>query len=137
MAYFKFAEAIRTGRAIDVYNHGNMKRDFTYIDDIVDGIASLLESPPAPYVRRPPHRVYNLGNNRPERLLDMISLLEKAMGKSTLKRLLPMQPGDVVETYADITQSARDFGYQPKTSLADGLKKFVDWHSDYVASKAQ
>jgi UDP-glucuronate 4-epimerase len=128
MAYFKFANAITEGRPIDVYNGGDMLRDFTYIDDIVDGITSLIEAP-APGASDPtPHRVYNLGNNRPEKLMDMITLLEQKLGKTAVKNFLPMQPGDVYSTYADIEATARDIGFSPKTSLADGLTHFAAWY---------
>jgi UDP-glucuronate 4-epimerase len=128
MAYFKFANAITEGRPIDVYNDGDMLRDFTYIDDIVDGITSLIEAT-APGASDPiPHRVYNLGNNRPEKLMDMITLLEQKLGKTAVKNFLPMQPGDVYSTYADIEATARDIGFSPKTSLADGLTHFADWY---------
>jgi len=128
MAYFKFADAIRAGRAIDVYNHGDMKRDFTYIDDIVDGIQALVQEPPLAAGDETPHRVYNLGNNNPEQLMDMIALLEERLGKTAQKNFLPMQPGDVYATYADIEDSTRDFGFRPKTSLASGLEKFAAWY---------
>ncbi|MBD8637308.1 NAD-dependent epimerase [Stenotrophomonas sp. CFBP 13725] len=128
MAYFKFAEAITEGRPIDVYNNGDMLRDFTYIDDIVDGITSLIEAPAPGESDVTPHRVYNLGNNQPEKLMDMISLLEERLGKSAVKNFLPMQAGDVHSTYADIEASARDLGFSPKTSLADGLTHFAKWY---------
>lgn len=132
MAYFKFANAITEGRPIDVYNDGDMLRDFTYIDDIVDGITSLIEAP-APGANDPvPHRVYNLGNNRPEKLMDMITLLEQKLGKTAVKNYLPMQPGDVYSTYADIEATARDIGFSPKTSLADGLTHFADWYQTHL-----
>jgi UDP-glucuronate 4-epimerase len=133
MAYFKFANAIMADEPIDVYNYGNMRRDFTYIDDIVDAIETLVESAPLATHDPVPHRVYNLGNNQPEGLLDMINLLEKALGKPAKKNLLPMQPGDVPATYADIDASTRDFGFRPKTSLADGLMKFANWYKKYQA----
>jgi len=131
MAYFKFANSIMAGNTIDVYNHGDMKRDFTYIDDIVDGIDAILHAPPPTCQGTPPHRVYNLGNNHPEQLMDMIRLLEMNLGRETNKNFLPMQPGDVYTTYADITSAQRDFGFQPKTSLADGLQKFCAWYRHY------
>lgn len=131
MAYFKFANAISHGRPIDVYNNGDMKRDFTYVDDIVDGIESLVEKPAPGINDDTPHRVYNLGNNNPEQLLDMISLLETALGRSAKKRFLPMQPGDVYATYADISASTRDFGFSPKVNLATGLTRFAEWYREY------
>lgn len=134
MAYFKFANAIRSGKRIDVYNHGDMKRDFTYIDDIVDGIEALVHNPAPGLNDETPHRVYNLGNNNPEQLLEMITLLEAALGKEAEKNFLPMQPGDVYATYADITASKRDFGFAPKVGLADGLMRFARWYRKYYAS---
>mgnify|MGYP001279751198 CR=1 FL=1 len=131
MAYFKFADAIRAGRSIDVYNHGDMKRDFTYIDDIVDGIEALVSHPAPGLSDETPHRVYNLGNNSPEQLLEMINLLESALGKEAKKNFLPMQPGDVYATYADIAASTRDFGFAPKVNLATGLARFADWYRGY------
>lgn len=128
MAYFKFANAITEGRPIDVYNDGDMLRDFTYIDDIVDGITSLIEAPAPGANDLIPHRVYNLGNNQPEKLMDMITLLEQKLGKAAVKNFLPMQPGDVYSTFADIEASARDIGFSPKTSLADGLTHFAAWY---------
>ena len=134
MAYFKFAEAILSGKPIDVYNNGDMSRDFTYIDDIVDGIQALVCAPPPFDAGAAPHRVYNLGNNRPERLLDMITMLEAELGATATKNFLPMQPGDVQSTYADITASSADFGYSPRTSLEEGLARFAKWFVDYRSS---
>ncbi len=134
MAYFKFAEAILSGKPIDVYNNGDMSRDFTYIDDIVDGIQTLVCAPPQFGAGAPPHRVYNLGNNRPERLLDMIAMLEVALGKTATKNFLPMQPGDVHSTYADIAASSADFGYAPRTNLEEGLARFAKWFVEYRSS---
>lgn len=135
MAYFKFANAIMAGKSIDVYNHGDMQRDFTYVDDIVDGIEALATTPPVGIDDPTPHRVYNLGNNRPEQLLRMISLLEKELGRAADKNYLPMQAGDVYATFADITASQRDFGYAPKTSLATGMSSFAQWYASYVKDK--
>lgn len=128
MAYFKFANAILADAPIDVYNDGNMKRDFTYIDDIVDGIEVIVERTPASAQDQTPHRVYNLGNSNPEQLHEMISLLEAALGRKAKKNLLPMQPGDVLETYADILRTTSDYGFCPKTSLQDGISKFASWY---------
>lgn len=132
MAYFKFANAIVAGKAIDVYNNGDMLRDFTFIDDIVDGIQALVEGAPLSAHDETPHRVYNLGNNKPERLLDMISILERELGIEAKKNFLPMQPGDVYSTYADIDASARDFGYSPKVSLNEGLAMFAHWYKEII-----
>lgn len=129
MAYFKFADAICEGRSIDIYNHGNMQRDFTYVDDVVAAIERLLELPP-PEARDggAAHRIYNLGNDRPESLLDMVSLLEQCLGRRANKRLLPMQPGDVQATWADIEKTRRELGWAPQTRLADGLAAFTNWY---------
>jgi len=131
MAYFKFADAIRAGKAIDVYNHGDMKRDFTYIDDIVNGIEAIVNQQPAALADPVPHRVYNLGHNHPENLLDMINILEEKLGKKAEKRFLPMQPGDVYATYADISAIQRDYGFSPQTSLAEGLDKFATCYREF------
>mgnify|MGYP001465273984 CR=1 FL=1 len=134
MAYFKFADAISAGRPIDVYNHGDMQRDFTYIDDIVDGIEAIVSRPPAAASDQVPHRVYNLGHNHPEQLLDMICLLESFLGIEAKKNFLPMQPGDVYSTYADISETVRDYGFSPKTSLKQGLRQFSEWYREYRCS---
>jgi len=131
MAYFKFADAIKAGRTIDVYNNGDMKRDFTYIDDIVDGVEAILTREPAALADQVPHRVYNLGHNHPENLLDMIELLEDQLGMRAEKRFLPMQPGDVYATYADIRETKRDYGFTPKTSLKCGLMAFAHWYKEH------
>ena len=129
MAYFKFADAIAEGRTIDVYNHGDMQRDFTYIDDAVDAVAAIVARGPMPPPQQgAPHRLYNIGNHRPERLLDMIVLLEGLLGRQAAKRMLPMQPGDVPVTFADIADTARDYSFAPRVQLADGLRRFVDWY---------
>lgn len=131
MAYFKFATAIVGGSPIDVYNNGDMRRDFTYIDDIVDGIETLVANPPPFPVGKTTHRVYNLGNNRPEQLMHMVELLEKYLGIEAKKRYLPMQPGDVPATFADIESSSSDFGYSPKVTLGDGLLEFAKWFNQH------
>ncbi|WP_018923062.1 NAD-dependent epimerase [Salsuginibacillus kocurii] len=142
MAYFKFADKIMKGEPIDVYNHGDMMRDFTYIDDIVEGIVRLLDKPPEPNpewdreaadpaTSYAPYAVYNIGNNQPVRLLDFIETLEKHLGKKAEKNFLPMQPGDVEATYADIDPLYERIGYRPTTTLDEGLKKFVDWYKTY------
>src|SRR5690606_15138350 len=134
MAYYKFANAIMAGKPIDVYNHGDMRRDFTYIDDIVDAIEAIVAQGPKPSGTDVPHKVYNLGHNHPEQLLHMIELLERRLGKQAEKRMLPMQPGHVYATYADISDISRDYGYTTKTSLADGLEQFVSWYRSYHGS---
>ncbi|WP_081721014.1 NAD-dependent epimerase [Pseudoxanthomonas suwonensis] len=127
MAYFKFADAIMAGKPIDVYNNGDMERDFTYIDDIVDGIEAIVQRAPTTS-DAPAHRIYNLGNNRPVRLLEMISILERELGRAATKNLLPMQAGDVYSTYADVSSAKRDLGFTPRTSLEEGLGKFAAWY---------
>ena len=128
MAYWMFTEALFTGKPIRVFNHGDMKRDFTYIDDIVAGLLAALDHPPE---GTPPHRIFNIGHNRPEPLLHMISLLEQLTGRTANKQLEPMQPGDIKETYADIDALQRAVGFKPTTSLEEGLTKFVDWYRAY------
>lgn len=123
MAYWLFTDAMLNGRAIKVFNNGDMQRDFTYIDDIVSGVKAAL------FVDGlDPYEIFNLGNNQPEQLMDMIHYLGDALGIEPKMTMLPMQPGDVHITYADITKAQEKLGYQPTTSLKDGLKKFVDWY---------
>ena len=137
MALWKFTANVLSGQPIDVYNHGDMKRDFTYIDDIVEGVIRSLDNPPSDdHSEKPggyttPHRVYNIGNNRPEQLMDLIGEVEKACDCKAELNLLPMQDGDVYETYADIAPIARDLGYAPSTSIGDGVPRFVDWYKSY------
>lgn len=128
MAYYLFADAITRGKVIKIYNHGDMKRDFTYIDDIVDGILKALISPPQ---QEQLHRVLNLGNHKSENLMDFIACLEDALGQKSEKELLPMQPGDVHETYADISETTAAIGYQPHITIQQGLPQFVAWYKDY------
>jgi UDP-glucuronate 4-epimerase len=124
MAYFSFTKAIIEGKPIEIFNHGNMKRDFTYIDDIVDGIIAAMK-------KEGKCEIYNLGHHHPEQLLHLIALLEKEIGKKAEKILLPMQSGDVVSTYADITSSATDLNFAPKTSLEQGISHFIGWYKKY------
>jgi UDP-glucuronate 4-epimerase len=132
MAAFLFADRIVRGEAIPVFNNGDMKRDFTYIDDIVAGVLAALDRPPADGgPADPPHRVYNLGNHRSERLLDFIAILERELGRKAKLEMKPMQPGDVKETYADIAASERDLGFKPTTPISAGLPKFVQWYKEY------
>jgi UDP-glucuronate 4-epimerase len=130
MAAYLFADAIMAGRPLRVFNHGQMARDFTYIDDIVAGTLAALDRPPAAR-SGVPCRVYNLGNHRPERLLDFIAALETALGRTADKELLPMEPGDVATSFADIEASRRDLGYEPKTPISVGLPLFVAWYKSY------
>ncbi len=129
MAYYHFAKAILEGREIEVFNHGKMRRDFTWIDDVIAGIKGVLAHPPSS--DKPPHRIYNIGNNRAETLEHFIQVIEKACRCQAKKLLKPMQPGDVVETYADIEASRRDFGYNPKTTIDEGMPRFVAWLKQY------
>jgi len=131
MAYFKFADAIMAGKPIDIYNNGDMKRDFTYIDDIVDGIEVIVQGEPAAAKDAIPHRVYNLGNNQPEQLMDMVTLLEAQLGQVARKNFLPMQAGDVYSTFADIAPASADYGFHPKTRLRDGMARFSEWHREF------
>lgn len=130
MAYFSFTRKIIAGEPIPVFNHGDMRRDFTYIDDIVGGILNCLDRPPGAAGERR-HRLYNLGNHQPEALLDFIATLEKAMDRKAVLELLPMQPGDVYETFADIGASRRDLDFSPRIGIAEGLPRFVKWYRRY------
>jgi len=130
MAYFSFTKKILAGEEIQIFNHGDMLRDFTYIDDIIDGIIRIAVKGP---VERdgPPHGVYNIGNNNPEKLEDFLAILEDELGVKANRRDLPMQPGDVPVTAADITAINRDYGFEPTTNLREGLRKFVRWYRQY------
>lgn len=142
MALFLFTRAILEGKPIQVFNHGEMRRDFTYIDDIIEGIVRVMGGPPKPnpdwssdtpdpgssYV---PYRIYNIGNNRPIELMEFISALEQCLGLKAKKEFLPMQPGDVPATYADVSDLARDFGFSPRTSIQEGISRFVKWYRKY------
>ncbi|MEO1045723.1 MAG: SDR family NAD(P)-dependent oxidoreductase [Pseudomonadota bacterium] len=142
MAPWKFTRAICEGTPIQVFNHGRMKRDFTYIDDIIAGLVATLDAPPAddaqakPGGSVSPHAVYNIGNNRPVALMDFIATIEQACGREAEKIMKPMQPGDVYETYADITAIAAAVGYAPATGLEDGIPRFVEWYKHYHSIKA-
>jgi UDP-glucuronate 4-epimerase len=142
MALFKFTDAIIKGKPIDVFNYGNHRRDFTYIDDIVEGVIRILDKPaepspswsgmaPDPATSLAPWRVYNIGNSSPVELIHYIEALERALGKKATKNLLPLQPGDVPDTYADVSNLQNDFGYKPATTVEQGIKKFVDWYHIY------
>lgn len=134
MAVWKFTEAVLQGRPIDVYNHGDMLRDFTFIDDIVNGVVLALDQPPEDDKREKPggfttpHRLYNIGNNRPEQLTDLIRAIEAACDRKAEINLLPMQDGDVYQTFADIDDISRDLGFAPTTPMAVGIPAFVDWY---------
>ena len=128
MAAYLFTRAILAGQPIKVFNEGRMARDFTYIDDIVTGTIAAHDRPSADGV---PHRIYNLGNHRPERLLDFIAVLERLLGRTATKEFLPLQPGDVPESFADIEASRRDLGFEPRTTIEVGLARFVEWYKQY------
>ena len=131
MAYYLFTKAIFEDRPIKVFNHGKMRRDFTYIDDILSGITAAMERAPDASDNHRPHLIYNLGNHRAEDLSHFIEVLEAACGKTAEKQFLPMQPGDVRETFADIEATTRDLGFLPQTTLAEGLPRFVAWFRGY------
>ena len=148
MSPILFADAISQGKPLKVFNYGQHKRDFTYIDDIVDGVIRALNRipegnpdwsglTPDPSSSRAPWKVYNIGNSQPVELLRYIELMEAALGKTTEKELLPLQPGDVEHTYADVTALQRDTGYAPQTSIEEGLRRFVEWYRSYYRKDAQ
>lgn len=127
MAYFKFAKKIMAGEPIQIYNNGDMMRDFTYIDDVIGGIVNILPNPPIADENGAHYKIYNIGNNKPERLMDYIKTLESCLGQEAKKEFLPMQPGDVYQTYADVQELMEDFDFKPSTTIQEGLKKFADW----------
>jgi nucleoside-diphosphate-sugar epimerase len=151
MAYFGFTDKLRQGRTIEIFNYGNCKRDFTYIDDIVTGIQLVMQSPPDRQngedgLPLAPYALYNIGNSQPENLLDFVNILQEELIRAHVlpedyhfeehKKLVPMQPGDVAVTYADVSDLERDFGFKPKTSLRQGLRKFAEWYYDfYITNK--
>jgi UDP-glucuronate 4-epimerase len=138
MAAYLFADAILEGKPMHVFNHGNMRRDFTYIDDIVSGITAVLtKSKSLSKSDEPPYMVYNLGNNKSEQLLRYIELIEENLGKTTEKIMEPMQPGDVEESFADIDISQKDLGFDPKTPIDVGLPKFIEWYKEYNNVKSE
>lgn len=124
MAYFSFTKNISEGKPIRLFHNGKMRRDFTYIDDIVNGIVAAIE-------KQYPYEIFNLGNNKPVELLSFVETLEKALGKKAVREFAPLQPGDVIETYADITESRKKLGFEPKTSIGEGLGTFVEWYKGY------
>ena len=142
MALFKFTAAILAGRPIELYNEGRMKRDFTFIDDIVEGVIRTADhtaeinqkwsgDSPDPGTSNAPYRIYNIGNHQSVELSHFVAVLEKAIGKSAQKILSPMQPGDVPATYADVDDLIRDVGFQPRTSIEQGIPRFVAWYREY------
>ena len=146
MAYFGFTDKLRKGETIEIFNYGNCKRDFTFIDDIVEGVKRVMYKAPAKQVGEdglpiPPYAVYNIGNNQPENLLDFVQILQEELVRTGVlpddynfeihKKFVPMQPGDVPVTYADITALERDFGFKPSTNLRVGLRKFAEWYKEF------
>ncbi|RGR76715.1 NAD-dependent epimerase/dehydratase family protein [Holdemania filiformis] len=146
MAYFGFTNKLIKGETIEIFNYGNCKRDFTYIDDIVEGIIKVMQKPPQKQAGEdglplPPYAIYNIGNNHPENLLDFVTILQEELVRAGVlpidydfeshKKLVPMQPGDVPVTYADTSALERDFGFKPSTSLREGLRKFAEWYKEY------
>jgi UDP-glucuronate 4-epimerase len=131
MAYYSFARAITSGTPIQVFNEGRMSRDFTYVADVVQAVLRVLDAPPSGTQLSAPHRVYNVGNHRPVALPDFIATLERLLGRAAVKQFQPMQPGDMVETYADIGALDAAVGFHPDTPLEDGLARFVAWFRDY------
>ena len=150
MAYFGFTNKLVKGEKIQIFNYGNCKRDFTYVDDIVEGIIRVMQKAPEKHTGDdglpiPPYKVYNIGNNQPENLLDFVTILQEELIRAGVlpqeydfdahKELVAMQPGDVPVTYADTSALERDFGFKPKTSLREGLKKFANWYSKFYKTQ--
>jgi UDP-glucuronate 4-epimerase len=133
MAAWIFTESILGDRPIRMFNHGKMERDFTYIDDIVAGVLACLDRPPTDTRLEPPYRIYNLGNHRSEPLMRFVEIIETALGKKANIEFAPMEPGDVPATYADIEDATQDFGFRPRTSIDQGLPRFIDWYRSYHA----
>ena len=142
MALYLFTKAILEDNPIDVFNHGKMQRDFTYIDDIVEGVIRVNDNPPKgnptwsgkqpdPSSSKAPYKIYNIGNNNPVKLMDFIEAIEKKLGKKAKKNMLPLQPGDVPSTYADVQDLVEDLGYKPSTSIQEGIDNFIDWYLDF------
>jgi len=142
MVLFKFTKAILDGSPINVYNNGHMKRDFTYVDDVVESVVRLMDviptpdeqwssDQPDPSSSKAPFRLHNIGNQDPVELLEVIALLEETLGKKAVKNLLPMQPGDVTATHADVDSMQRATGFLPRTSMRDGIRRFVDWYKSF------
>jgi UDP-glucuronate 4-epimerase len=142
MAMWLFTDAILAGRPIKLFNHGNMRRDFTYVDDVAEAVVRLIDRPsagkpdwsgerPDPATSRAPWRVYNIGNHTPVEVTEVVRLIEQALGKEAIRELVPMQPGDVPETCAEVDDLRRDVGFAPDTPIAEGVKRFVDWYRSY------
>lgn len=146
MALFLFTKAILEGKPIDVFNNGNMQRDFTYVDDIVEGIVRVIDNPPAsngewtgkqpdPSSSVAPYKIYNIGNSNPVKLMDFIEAIENALGKAAMKNFLPLQAGDVPATWADVEDLVHNLGYKPQTNVQDGIREFVQWYNEYYQVK--
>jgi UDP-glucuronate 4-epimerase len=146
MAFFIFTKSIIENKPINVYNYGKMQRDFTYISDIVEGIIKVNDHPPSRdlnwdslnpdlFCPAAPYKVYNIGNSKPVELMDFIEVIEDKLNSKAMKNLLPIQPGDVPSTYADVSDLIKDFNYKPDTSVKDGIGKFVDWYKDFYHIK--
>ena len=142
MALYLFANAITTGQPINLFNNGNMRRDFTYVGDVVEAMSRMIErapqgdpawsgAKPDPSSSKAPWRIYNIGNNKPEELMHVVGLLEKGLGREAKKKMMPMQAGDVLETFADVEDLARDIGFRPQTRIEDGVARFVAWYREY------
>ena len=134
MAPMLFTTAILKGEPISVFNHGDMYRDFTYVDDIVNGVVRALDRAPGSASGAPPHKIYNLGNNKTEKLMDFIATLESAIGKKAQMKMESMQPGDVPRTYADVDAAQTDLGYAPTTPISAGIPKFVEWYREFYGT---
>ena len=152
MAYFSFTNKLLAGDTIEIFNYGNCKRDFTYVDDIVEGVKRVMQSPPEKQIGEdglpiPPYAIYNIGNNQPENLLDFVDILQQELIRAgvlpedydfeTHKKLVPMQPGDVAVTYADTSDLERDFGFKPRTTLREGLRKFAEWYYNFYIKNSK
>jgi UDP-glucuronate 4-epimerase len=141
MAMYLFTRAILEGKPIDVFNHGKMRRDFTYIDDIVTGVLQVADRPPGRVSDKDtssaPHRIYNIGNHEPVELMKLIELLEKCLGRKAIKNMLPLEPGDVHATFADLDDLMRDTGFRPSTPIEEGIEKFVHWYRSYYTADQQ
>jgi UDP-glucuronate 4-epimerase len=139
MAVWLFTQAILEDRPVRLFNHGHMRRDFTYVDDVIEAVVRLIEAPPAATAAdataqaspQPPHRIYNVGNQKPVEVVALLDVLEKVIGKSARRELLPMRPIDVLETFADSSELQRATGFAPRTPIEDGLRSFVTWYRGY------
>ncbi|AFY54979.1 nucleoside-diphosphate-sugar epimerase [Rivularia sp. PCC 7116] len=141
MAYFKFVRAIEANEPINIFNYGKMQRDFTYIDDVIEGVVRVMHKPQKAQVdkahKNARYKIYNIGNNKPVELLEFIQVIEKALGKEAQKNFLPMQPGDVPRTYADVDELIQDVGFKPTTTIEQGIEKFVQWYKDFYPCSNQ